>query len=118
MIAGVLLAALLQAGSYERAPLASTDFVWVERPTSADIGKFYPNSTARPVERLVVIECLVGREGWLQRCRVYQAPPTDNGEITASLGIAGRFRVSPRTKSGESTAGRKVRIPILWKLPD
>lgn len=118
MIAGVLLAALLQAASYERPPLISGDFEWLERPAAEDIGRFHPNTTARPVERLVVVECRVGRDGWLQQCHVFQAPPTDNGETAATLRIASMFRMAPRSRSGESTVGRRVRIPVRWALPE
>ena len=118
MIVGILLAALLQAAPYERAPLSAGDFIWLEQPTAKDIGRFYPNTTARAVERMVVIECGVGRSGRLDRCMVFKAPPTDNGETAATLRMASFFRMSARTKSGESTTGRKVHIPVLWKLPE
>ena len=117
MIAGILLAGLLQAASYERAPIVAPDFDWLERPTAKDAGRFYPKTTARRVDRLVVIECLVGRDGRLQQCRVFQAPATDDGEIAATLRMASKFRMSSRSKSGEPTAGRKVRIPFRWNAP-
>ena len=117
MIAAVLTLALL-AAPYERAPLGAGDLDWLELPTAEDFGRFYPDTTARPDNVLVVLECVVARGGRPDLCRVIEVTGRDNGEVAATLRLASKFRLTQRTKSGESTTGRKVRIPVRWMLPE
>ena len=117
MIAAVLALALL-AAPYERAPLGAGDVDWLDLPTAEDMERFYPNTTARPDNVLVVLECVIARGGRPDSCRVVEVTGRDNGEVTATLRLASKFRMTPRTKSGESTTGRKVRIPVRWMPPE
>ncbi len=112
----VALALVLLAGPAERPPLEAGDIDWLEWPTGNDMS-FTPYTTARPGEVLVVLECRVGEEGRLDQCRVAETTGRDSGEVQATLRVASRFRMTLRTKSGESTAGRKVRVPVRWKPP-
>jgi hypothetical protein len=117
LIAAVLALALL-AAPYERVPLGVGDVDWLERPTAEDFGRFDPHTTAWPDNVLVVLECVIARGGRLDPCRVIEVAGRDNGEVAATLRLASKFRLTQRTKSGESTMGRKVRIPIRWMPPE
>lgn len=116
MIALAFAAALL-ATPYERAPLTHGDFVWLERPAAEDLS-FSPPTTAQADEVFVLLLCEVGPDGRLARCRVETTTGRDNGEVAASLRVANKFRMASRTKAGEPTAGRKVRVPMRWMPPE
>ena len=115
----VLLAAETPAAAtpYERAVLEYADFSWVETPRSEDFERFYPETTGRKLETLIVLRCTVANAGRLERCVVEQAPDRDYGFAKATLRLANKFRIDHRTRSGESTRGRVVRVPVRWMVP-
>jgi TonB family protein len=105
------------------APATITMPKWVEKPTGADIAKYYPpEALKRGVGGRTVLTCRVGADGRLESCAVAKAEaigdPSLNMDFgTAALQLALIFRMAPEDRRQAKTAGGVVRIPILWLIP-
>ena len=98
---------------------AILDPVWLRRPSPAEVSDLYPELAAdQDLEGEAVINCTVTALGALTSCKVAVERPAHHGFGTATLRLASRFRMRPTTRSGEPVAGRRVRIPVRWRLDD
>jgi protein TonB len=81
------------------------------------VTELYP-SRARDqgVEGSATIDCAVAGDGRLYDCNVIAENPPGHGFGAATLSLASKFRMRPTTQSGEPVAGRRVGIPIRWRL--
>lgn len=104
----VLLA--FQPMSYALAP---TDVVWEAKPTSEVLGRVTPPDTRRPTELRVDMFCTVGRDRHLRDCFVPR-DAEDDYRVVGILRAARFFKVAPLTRSGLSTVGRTVRLPLRF----
>ncbi|HEY3951314.1 M56 family metallopeptidase [Phenylobacterium sp.] len=112
------------------APAAQVGLVtrpdWIDKPTGADIARFYPAEALKGNwEGFVTLSCDVGKDGRLAGCSAKDelAPgfgrPADLGEQfrNASLQLASLFRMRPQTVNGVPTADGRINIPIRFALP-
>src|SRR4051794_31735054 len=84
---------------------------WIQRPTGADLRRFYPMEAARrEKEGRAVIVCGVTGEGTLTDCKVVEEAPIDLGFGDAALKLSTRFRMRPTTPDGQAVAGGTIRI--------
>jgi len=90
---------------------------WVERPTGADLVRFYPAEAAKqhlPGE--AIVECRVAVAGTLSACHVLREAPMGAGFGEATLQMTPLFRMKPMTRDGKPVAGASVRIPVAFRL--
>lgn len=109
----------LEANAPSPAEIAAASLLegatFTQRPTGSDFVQFYPaTALARGLSGAATLECLVNADGGL-RCRVIEETPADAGFGLAALAVAQKFRVAP-TAAGASNAGRKLRIPIRFRV--
>jgi hypothetical protein len=96
---------------------AATDLrpQWAARPTAEDMRFYYPvNSWRLSRAGSARLQCLVGANGALQ-CRVQEEVPSSQGFGDAALRLATLLRVSATDQNGQSTAGRRVTVPISFQ---
>ncbi len=85
------------------------------RPDGPTFVRYYPPTALnRGIGGQVVLECLIVAEGALH-CAITDESPEGYDFGLASLGIARSFRVEPIV-NGEPTIGKRVRIPITFRL--
>lgn len=93
-----------------------TDPVWKARPADSDLWGFYPLlATHLEIGGFAVIECTVGEQGELKRCRIDGEQPRKEGFGTALSKIASRMQVEAVSASGAPTTGRAIRIGAQFK---
>jgi len=98
---------------------AIIDPVWLLRPSREDVSELYPPVAADENRTgVVVINCAVTASGRLSACKVAAERPARYGFGAATLKLASRFRMRSTTRSGEPVAGRRVRLPVRWRLDD
>ena len=86
-------------------------------PTGDDMLRYYPEAArAAGTEGAATIACTLTRRGTLEKCVVVSETPAGAGFGEATLRLADRFKMRPRTKDGRSVAGRQIRIPVIWRL--
>jgi tetratricopeptide (TPR) repeat protein len=97
------------------APMANPE--WEQRPTEANFAQFYPPAAlARGLEGHAVLDCIIGGDG-RSRCAIAEEEPSDAGFGLAALGIAQSLRMR-ESQNSEPTAGRRVRVPITFRMMD
>ncbi len=112
----ILLALLLGA---DPTPIQLTHPQWSARPNGDDIAAAYPkDALAKGVNGRAVIDCAVDARGALGDCHVVSETPPDAGFGAATLSLAPTFRMKPATADGVATAGRRITIPLTWRLSD
>lgn len=88
---------------------------WIERPNAQTFARHYPVLALESgVGGTVDLDCLVADDGRL-RCRVVAEDPARLGFGPAALAIAQDFRMAAEV-DGESTAGKRVRVPIRFNV--
>ena len=98
---------------------AILDPVWLLQPSREDVSDLYPPVAADENRTgMVTIDCAVTASGRLSACKVAAERPARYGFGAATLKLASRFRMRSTTQSGESIAGRRVRVPVRWRLED
>lgn len=92
---------------------------WEQRPT-ADQMMEAAKRTAGPVEfsGWAVLECTVTAQGRLSACRVLIESPDPGSAGKAALRLAPIFRLKTVTQDGEPAEGGRVRMPIVFSMPD
>ena len=98
-------------------PSVITSPDWVQRPSGADMARFYPQ---RALEReqtgSATIQCVVRENGSLTSCSVLNDTPSGAGFGQATIRAATRFRMRPQTVDGAPVGGARVNITLRWQL--
>lgn len=96
--------------------LPPNDVVWLRKPTGAEVSEIVPN-TPYAYQGRFVIQCVIAPTGDLSACTAYSreedAPPP-----TWAVKLAAYFKAAPVSRSGTSTAGRTIRIPMSFTTAD
>lgn len=88
---------------------------WIRKPDAYNLSKHYPvKAQFKSVDGKAVVECHIGKGGFLTDCAVMEESPSNFGFGDAALNVAKTCQLAERTPSGISTIGLKVRIPIRF----
>ncbi|HEX3888614.1 MAG TPA: M56 family metallopeptidase [Phenylobacterium sp.] len=106
-------------GASEAAAQASaTPVVWLDKPTGADLARFYPAEAVKQnFEGMVVLSCDVGPDGRMVGCKA-----SDFMGFGPPLALREEFReatleMAPLFRMQAPVAGARVNIPIRFALP-
>jgi len=112
----VLAAAAIVSGAAPKtAPL--TEVHWVATPTGQDIANVYPpDAVAAKKGGAVLLECRVAAKGDLEACRVEIEDPVGLEFGLAAMELAPLFKMAPTAPDGSATAGRTIRIPLMFQI--
>lgn len=87
---------------------------WLARPDGDSLRFFYPvNAWRQGRNGSARLECLVTPAGTL-RCRSSQETPANAGFGEAARRMSSIFRVAPTDANGQSTANRRVVVPVQF----
>jgi protein TonB len=91
--------------------------VWTQKPSITDFSKAVSRSKASTpvalgVSIAVSVDCIVAGDGSLDACEVVSETPAGCGGADAALRLTPKFRMETRAADGDSTVGRRVRVPI------
>jgi protein TonB len=93
--------------------------VWISRPTPEQVGKLYPERALnRGVTGSATLWCGIRANGTMTGCQVVDESPTGWRFGAAALSMAQYFRISPKTIDGKPVEGSRVRIPVVFALPE
>jgi protein TonB len=93
--------------------------VWISRPTPEQVGRLYPErAVARGVTGSATLWCGIRANGTMTDCQIVDESPAGWRFGNAALSMAQYFRISPRTVDGKPVEGSRVRIPVIFSLPD
>ena len=120
MIFNVILqaasAVVVQSAGVDEQVVARPD--WIGKPGGADVARNFPErAMASGLSGKATLQCRVSSQGGLEACEVEDEMPVGRGFREAALHLAALFRMKAHDQDGQETAGRKVRIPILFRLP-
>ncbi len=89
------------------------------QPTAAELRAVYPpRAAAQHLGGMVNLGCDVGVSGHLERCVVISESPAGYGFGAAALTLSGKFVMEPKMQQGRAVPGGRVRLPIVFSLPD
>jgi protein TonB len=111
-------AALSSVAAIQAAPKPTlTEVNWVATPTGQDIANVYPPTAVEAGKGgAVLLDCRVATEGSLEACLVEIEDPVGLEFGQAALELAPLFRMARTAPDGSETAGRRIRIPIMFNI--
>ena len=111
-------AAISSATAITAAPAPTLrEVTWVATPTGQDIANVYPPTAVQAGKSgAVLLECRVATEGALERCNVQIEDPVGLEFGMAALELAPLFKMTANAPDGSATAGRTIRIPIMFSI--
>jgi len=111
-------AAISSAASVSAAPAPELrEVTWVATPTGQDIANVYPPTAVQAGKSgAVLLECKVATQGSLEKCAVQIEDPVGLEFGMAALELAPLFKMSANAPDGSATAGRTIRIPIMFSI--
>lgn len=93
--------------------------VWIRRPTAEEAGRLYPERALnRGVAGSATLWCGIRADGTMTDCQVVDESPAGWRFGAAALSMAKFFRISPKTVDGKAVEGSRVRIPVVFSLPE
>jgi hypothetical protein len=96
-------------------PLEVSSIRWRSRPNERDFARLYPPEALRANQPgRVVLDCLIRQDGALS-CSAAEEDPTGAGFADAAIALSGDFRASSRAEDGQRTAGRSVRLTLVFR---
>lgn len=99
-------------------PASLTGIIWLERPTAPDFARHYPpRALEQRIEARVELDCTSAADGRLS-CSVASEEPKGWEFGDATLRLASLFRLAPTTRTGEASAGRSLRLPVMWRIQE
>ena len=96
--------------------LPPDDVVWLRKPTGGEIAEIVPN-TRFAYQGTFVIQCVIAPTGDLTACTAYSREEGTSAP-TWAVELAAHFKAAPVSRSGLSTAGRTIRIPMAFTFAD
>lgn len=91
---------------------------WITRPNGDDYARYFPRRALESnISGRATLDCLVAADGRLA-CTVTSESPENMGFGEAAIRIARQFRMRPQTVNGEPTAGGRVRLPLVFRVPE
>ena len=111
-------AAISSAAVVSAAPAPELrEVTWVATPTGQDIANVYPPTAVQAGKSgAVLLECKVATQGSLEKCAVQIEDPVGLEFGMAALELAPLFKMSASAPDGSATAGRTIRIPIMFSI--
>jgi len=110
-----ILTAAAQLVSLLAFPPQSSD--WMLKPSPLDMMRYYPErAISGAMGGDVVMSCKVGESLRLESCKVISETPVHVGFGDAALKLAPLFMIKPQTRTGESTVGASVTVPVKFRL--
>jgi len=111
-------AAISSAAAVSAAPAPELrEVTWVATPTGQDIANVYPPTAVQAGKSgAVLLECKVATQGSLEKCAVQIEDPVGLEFGMAALELAPLFKMSANAPDGSATAGRTIRIPIMFSI--
>lgn len=111
-------AAISSAAVVSAAPAPELrEVTWVATPTGQDIANVYPPTAVQAGKSgAVLLECKVATQGSLEKCAVQIEDPVGLEFGMAALELAPLFKMSANAPDGSATAGRTIRIPIMFSI--
>ena len=93
--------------------------VWISRPTPEQVGRLYPERAAdRGITGTATLWCGIRANGSMTDCQVVDESPAGWRFGSAALSMAQYFKISPKTVDGKAVEGSRVRIPVVFSLPE
>lgn len=93
--------------------------VWISRPTPEQVGRLYPERAAdRGITGMATLWCGIRANGTMTDCQVVDESPAGWRFGAAALSMAQYFRISPKTVDNKPVEGSRVRIPVVFSLPE
>jgi protein TonB len=93
--------------------------VWISRPTPEQVGRLYPQRAIdRGITGTATLWCGIRANGTMTDCQVVDESPAGWRFGAAALSMAQYFRISPKTVDGKPVEGSRVRIPVVFALPE
>ena len=90
---------------------------WRQRPTGADVLRFYPKAaSAKGVSGRAILDCDISTAGLLEHCRVADESPIGQGFGDAALQLSTIFRIEP-TSVPSQLERRRLVTPVIFALP-
>ena len=94
-----------------------TQVEWIATPTGQDIANVYPpTAVAAGKSGAVLLDCKVATQGSLEQCQVEIEDPVGLEFGLAALELAPLFKMAAQAPDGSDTAGRTIRIPIMFSI--
>ncbi|MBI1250716.1 MAG: hypothetical protein GC189_04510 [Alphaproteobacteria bacterium] len=91
---------------------------WEQTPAPADFARFYPQAALeRGISGRVVLDCRVVT-GAKVACGILEEDPAGFGFGASALRISPRFQVGLEAADGGPVLGRRLRIPISFRVED
>ena len=119
---GIVMAVTLQAtGATEPAiePVSPRSTLWLRSPGPQDFRRAHPKSAEKELlSGRATLVCDVALDGSLGGCAVDEAEPRQAGFEQAALSLSPYFTMRSDLPTGSDRAGRKVRIPLYFRLPE
>lgn len=125
---GIVIAVTLQAaGATEPAvkpepavePVSPRSTMWLRSPGPQDFRRAHPKSAGKEfLSGRATLACDVALDGSLGGCVVDEAEPRQAGFEQAALSLSPYFTMRSNSPTGSDRLGRKVRIPLDFRLPD
>lgn len=111
-------AVVSSAAAIKAAPAPTlTQVTWVATPTGQDIANVYPPTAVEAGKGgAVLLDCRVATEGSLEGCSVEIEDPVGLEFGQAALELAPLFKMEKQAPDGSDTAGRRIRIPIMFQI--
>lgn len=115
-VIGVCTLALAAAHAEAPPPERLTgSVVYTQVPTGQDFARHYPaRALSEKQEGRVVLDCIVQADQSL-KCAIATEDPVGYGFGSATMSLSGVFRIAAMHE-GAPTAGKRVALPIWWRL--
>lgn len=89
---------------------------WTRRPSAEDVERYYPSGAYRELLAATVsMSCTVEASGGLGDCQIVREEPAGRGFAEASFKLSKLFKMEATDRTGRSTVGGTVRIPIMFR---
>lgn len=99
-------------------PVYVQNVAWEKLPTGESFAEAYPpEALASELNGSATLDCLI-EDGGALTCLILAEEPMGAGFGDAALAVASEFRAAALSKDGVSVFGKRVRLPISFKLEE